>query len=76
MARSKSVSATNPAVAPSSPVLVNLKTAAQMLGCSTRTLRNRVYVGELHPIKNLGRSWLFSPDELQAFAQKLIERAA
>jgi hypothetical protein len=76
MPHRKSVPASSPAVSPSSPVLVNLKTAAQMLGCSTRTLRNRVYVGELHPIKNLGRSWLFSPEELRAFAQKLIERAA
>jgi hypothetical protein len=76
MPQGKSVTSSSSAIAPSSPVLVNLKTAAQMLGCSTRTLRNRVYVGELHPIKNLGRSWLFSPDELRAFAQKLIERAA
>lgn len=59
------------------PLLVPLKVAASLLGCSPRTVRNIVYRGELHPIKKgLGRSWLFDPQELRSFAHKLLRGAA
>jgi hypothetical protein len=52
------------------PVLVDIKTAAELLALSVDTLRREMYAGRIVP-KVYGTKALFQPDELTRYADAL-----
>jgi hypothetical protein len=57
------------------PLLVDIRTAAQMLGTSVFSVRNlcwhREHARLLHPVRQ-GKKYLFSPEVLTSFVAKLV----
>ena len=72
--RSQKSSLVQSAVAPT-PLLVDIQTAAQILGVSVFAIRNLCWHREtkliLKPVRQ-GLKFLFSPAALQEFAEKLV----
>ena len=62
----------SPSVVPV-PLLVNLKAAAQLLGCTLWHVREMIWAG--FPHVKMGRRFLVSPDDLRDHVEKL-KRAA
>ena len=64
---------TTPSVA---PLLVDLKTAAQILGgASLIAVRKIVRAKKIRHVR-IGKRWMVSPDELQRFVSRELGRAA
>jgi len=56
------------------PRLLNIKQAAQYLGCAVWTLRNLEWSGELQAVRNLGRRILFDVRDLDNLVEQKKER--
>ena len=57
------------------PLLVDLRTAAQMLGTSLSTVRKLTRARKIRYTR-LGKKWLISPDDLQRFVSRELGRNA
>lgn len=57
------------------PLLVDLRTAAQMLGTSLSTVRKLTRSKKIRYTR-LGKRWLVSPDDLQRFVSRELTRSA
>lgn len=57
------------------PILVNIKTASQMLGTTVWSVRELLWAKKI-PFVQIGRRYLVDPSDLQAYVQKLKAGAA
>jgi excisionase family DNA binding protein len=74
MPRNKSVATTSPAPA-APPLLVNIKTAAQMLGSTVWSVREILWAKKIPHVK-IGRRFLIAPADLEAYVARLKAGAA
>lgn len=74
MPRNKSVAIASP-TPEVRPLLVDLKTAARMLGTTLWAIRELLWANEI-PHVQIGRRFLIDPADLQAYVQRLKAGAA
>jgi excisionase family DNA binding protein len=74
MPRSKAAGTPSPVPAVQ-PILVNIKTASQMLGTTVWSVRELLWAKKI-PHVQIGRRYLVDPADLQAYVEKLKAGAA
>jgi excisionase family DNA binding protein len=70
----KPQSATSIAVSPT-PILIDLRSAAQMLSVSVCEMRKLTRSKKIRYVKH-GKKWLVSPDDLRQFVSRELSRGA
>jgi excisionase family DNA binding protein len=71
---SQSAAATPIVVSPT-PLLIDLRTAAQLLSVSVCEMRKLTRSKKIRHVKH-GKKWLVSPDELRQFVSRELSRGA
>jgi excisionase family DNA binding protein len=59
----------------SAPLLIDLRTAAQMLSVSVSEMRKLTRSKKIRHVKH-GKKWLVSPDDLRQFVSRELARGA